>query len=204
MSTFLRCANGHRWNPASRRFAHSNNATSHCPYCSVAIAPPAAAAFEEHATFGEPIFTSKKPWNPERIHALAMYCSDGRFGEAFDEFCHQNLGIPRYDRFAVPGGPAWLNPSSSTAENLYHPARSQLDFLVKVHGLERIVLITHSPCAFYQELLHKELHDCLDAQFADIHTAANRLRLWFPRISVEGYLARRDEEQRISFHPVPT
>ena len=36
-----------------------------------------------------------------------FYCSDGRWGEAFDEFCHAGLGLPRYDRFAVPGGPAW-------------------------------------------------------------------------------------------------
>src|SRR6516225_7323020 len=47
-------------------------------------------------------------WHPERIGALALYCSDGRWGEAFDEFCHHHLMIPRYDRWAVPGGPAWL------------------------------------------------------------------------------------------------
>ena len=54
------------------------------------------------------LFTSRHPWNPERIGALAIYCSDGRWGEAFDEFCHEGLRIPRYDRFAVPGGPLWL------------------------------------------------------------------------------------------------
>ncbi|HEU4752026.1 MAG TPA: hypothetical protein VFU47_02880, partial [Armatimonadota bacterium] len=53
-------------------------------------------------------FTSRETWNPERIGALAIYCSDGRWGEAFDEFCHRGLGLPRYDRFAVPGGPVWL------------------------------------------------------------------------------------------------
>jgi hypothetical protein len=205
MSTFLRCENGHRWNPLSRRYAHSASARNQCPYCSVSITltapPPPAASFT--TPVADPIFTATDPWNPERIHALAIYCSDGRFGEAFDEFCHRKLGIPRYDRFAVPGGPAWLNPSSSSSENLYHPARAQLDFLVRVHDLERIVLITHSPCAFYRELLHKELHDCLDAQFSDIHTASQRLRLWFPQIEVEGYLARLDE-RAISFHPIRT
>jgi len=57
----------------------------------------------EHAPF-----ISTHPWNPERIGAMAIYCSDGRWGEAFDEFCHEGLRIPRYDRFAVPGGPLWL------------------------------------------------------------------------------------------------
>src|SRR5207244_457736 len=47
-------------------------------------------------------------WHPARIGAMALYCSDGRWGEAFDEFCHRHLQIPRYDRLAVPGGPAWI------------------------------------------------------------------------------------------------
>src|SRR5262245_16087787 len=78
-------------------------------------------------------------WHPERIGALALYCSDGRWGEAFDEFCHRHLQIPRYDRWAVPGGPAWVaaRPEDST---LLQATRSQLDFLVQAHDLERIVL----------------------------------------------------------------
>src|SRR3954468_14533464 len=58
-------------------------------------------------------FRTSEPWNEQRIRALAMYCSDGRWGDAFDEFCHRSLMIPRYDRFAVPGGPAWLTESQS-------------------------------------------------------------------------------------------
>src|SRR5205823_12547905 len=80
-------------------------------------------------------------WHPERIGALALYCSDGRWGEAFDEFCHKHLQIPRYDRWAVPGGPAWLAPEGD-GPDFYQGAREQLDFLVRVHELEQIVLIT--------------------------------------------------------------
>src|SRR2546421_4169986 len=69
-------------------------------------------------------------WNAERIGALALYCSDGRWGEAFDEFCHRHLRIPRYDRWAVPGGPAWINaPANDPA--LEKATRVQLDFLVQ-------------------------------------------------------------------------
>jgi hypothetical protein len=32
-------------------------------------------------------------WHAERIGALAVYCSDGRWGEAFDEFCHRHLQL---------------------------------------------------------------------------------------------------------------
>jgi hypothetical protein len=203
MSTFLKCENGHRWNPTSRRFAHATTPANQCPFCSVTVSLSAQEAANPPADLPEPIFTASDLWNPERIHAMAIYCSDGRFGEAFDEFCHQKLKIPRYDRFAVPGGPAWINPSVAAAQDLYRSARAQLDFLVQVHDLERIVLITHSPCAFYIEHLKKAPHECLESQFSDIHTAAQRLRLWFPKIQVEGYLARRDH-QAISFHPIPT
>src|SRR5437660_7506819 len=101
-------------------------------WAGVALEPPLPMA----------IYTSTETWNPERIGALALYCSDGRWGEAFDEFCHKRLLIPRYDRWAVPGGPAWLVPRE-TEGDLYQATRTQLDFLVRVHQLERIVLIAH-------------------------------------------------------------
>src|SRR5262245_63959410 len=94
------------------------------------------------------VFTSTEPWHPERIGALALYCSDGRWGEAFDDFCHKCLHIPRYDRWAVPGGPAWL-ATPANGDAFAQAARTQLDFLVGVHQLERIVLITHFGCAAY-------------------------------------------------------
>src|SRR4029079_15041810 len=73
-------------------------------------------------------FTSTLRWDDERIHAMALYCSDGRWGESFDEFCHNHLQIPRYDRWAVPGGPAWL-VASGDETGFSQAARLQLDFL---------------------------------------------------------------------------
>src|SRR5215468_7937817 len=96
-------------------------------------------------------------WHPDRIGALALYCSDGRWGEAFDEFCHKHLQIPRYDRWAVAGGPACLVPDGG---GLYQAAREQLDFLVTAHELERIVLITHYGCAHYAQRLQKSPNEC--------------------------------------------
>src|SRR5437879_12580774 len=88
------------------------------------------------------VFTSMERWHPDRIGALALYCSDGRWGEAFDDFCHKALHLPRYDRWAVPGGPAWLVPGKEGAD-FAQAARAQLDFLVRAHDLRTGVLITH-------------------------------------------------------------
>ena len=53
-------------------------------------------------------FNSSVKYNADRIQAAAVYCSDGRFGEQFDDLMHNALGLPRYDRLAVPEAlPAW-------------------------------------------------------------------------------------------------
>src|SRR5437660_12573827 len=95
-------------------------------------------------------FVSTERWHAERLGGLALYCSDGRWGESFDEFCHRHLHLPRYDRWAVPGGPAWLTPREGTSE-LSRATHEQLDFLVRAHELERIVLLTHYGCAYYAQ-----------------------------------------------------
>jgi hypothetical protein len=138
-------------------------------------------------------------WHPERIGALALYCSDGRWGEAIDEFCHRNLCIPRYDRLAVVGGPAWI--AGPRDEPLVLAARPQLDFLVQVHELERIVLITHYGCAWYGQKLKLPPDECLDRQTQDVRAAAATLAGWYPQIAVDGYLAMREGES-LSFHPI--
>jgi hypothetical protein len=160
------------------------------PWASVDLGPPLPMA----------VYTCAETWNPERIGALALYCSDGRWGEAFDEFCHKRLLIPRYDRWAVPGGPAWLAPRAAS-DDLYQAGRVQLDFLVRVHELERIVLITHYGCAYYRELLGQPPEHCLGGQMEDLRTVKKTLRSWFPEMQVDGYLAMQ-QGRSLSFHEV--
>ncbi|HEV3255560.1 MAG TPA: carbonic anhydrase [Gemmataceae bacterium] len=144
------------------------------------------------------VFTSTEHWHAERIGALALYCSDGRWGNAFDQFCHRHLQIPRYDRLAVPGGPAWLAPRDDSRA-FQQAAREQLDFLVHAHDLGQIVLITHYGCAFYGHRLGRTPQECLPVQTEDVRTAAAALRRWYPGVGVEAYLAMRSGNC-LSFH----
>ena len=146
-------------------------------------------------------FQSTQVWNSERIGALAIYCSDGRWGEAFDEFCHVGLHIPRYDRFAIPGGPLCLVVRDVSLLTPYAAAREQLQFLVKVHDLERIVLIGHYGCAYYARLLQREPEACLPDQEEDLRKAAKTLHGWFPRLTFDAYMAMRTDE-KVWFRPV--
>lgn len=143
------------------------------------------------------LFVSEERWHSERIGALALYCSDGRWGDAFDDFCHHHLLIPRYDRWAVPGGPAWLAVSDDSQE-FARAAREQLDFLAHAQKLNRIVLITHFGCAVYADRLKRPADQCLPSQIDDVRMAAETLRAAYPGIRVEAYLAMRNDGPRPS------
>lgn len=147
-----------------------------------------------------PCFTSTQPWNPQRIGAVVLYCSDGRWGEAFDEFCHRRLLIPRYDRWALPGGPVCLLPGGPQ-DGFCRGAWERLDFLVRVHGLRRVVLIAHHGCAYYTDRLCQSPDECLSDQVDDLQAAAGAVRAWFRDVDVESYLALR-HGPRLSFHEV--
>jgi hypothetical protein len=163
---------------------------------------PPSDALDLGPSLPMPVYHALERWHPERIGALTLYCSDGRWGEAFDEFCHRRLEVPRYDRWAVPGGPACLAGHPADAP-LLQAARVQLDFLVQAHQLEQFILITHFGCAWYSERLHCPAGECLSEQFADIRRAASTLREWYPGLVVSGYLAMRRGEW-VSFHELST
>jgi hypothetical protein len=79
----------------------------------------------------------------------------------------------------------------------------QLEFLVQVHELQRVVLLTHHGCAWYGRLLQQSPDECLSAQAKDVAAAATTLRGWYPGLRVEAYLAMRGQDH-VSFHPLDT
>ena len=144
-------------------------------------------------------FVSSIPFDGARIHAASIYCSDGRAGEQIDEFLHEGLHLPRYDRLAMPGGPACY--SGGLWEG--HSAERQLDFLWRVHGLERVVLIAHQECAFYLDWLKVPAAELEQRQREDLAKAAARIRQAQPNLGVEAYFLRRSESQ-MWFDPIET
>lgn len=140
------------------------------------------------ATRTRPAFHSDQPFELARIHAAAIYCSDGRFGEQIDQFLHQGLGLPRYDRLATPGGPACL-AGHPTAWRQEQGLIEDLRFLVGVHGLERVVLIAHHNCAFYLQHLRVEATELLARQCADLDRAAQQIARLDSSLKIEPYLA---------------
>ena len=147
------------------------------------------------------MFESKNLYEPERIHAAAIYCSDGRLGEHFDDFLQNGLKLPRYDRVALPGGPAALAEHAET--KLAHDAvADELHFLIEVHGLQRVVLIQHQNCAFYTHRMGLSGFQVEQHQREDLASAAAFVRKVTGVTQIEAYFARQ-LASHIRFEAVP-
>lgn len=138
-------------------------------------------------------YESQVPYDSARIHAAAMYCSDGRIGEHVDDFLQNGLALPRYDRVALPGGPACLagHPEALAEE---HAVVDELKFLVDVHGLRRIVLVQHEGCAFYASRLALEGRRLELVQRADLVRAAAIINRVTKVERIEAYYMRRTKD----------
>ncbi len=136
-------------------------------------------------------YRSTLPYEAERVGAAAVYCSDGRLGAQFDDFLHNALQLPRYDRLAVPGGAACLAGHFDTWRE-EEAAINQLRFLIECHGLRRVLLIAHEGCAFYTERLRVSRLGLLERQREDLAKAVQKVRELRRDLEVEAYFARLD------------
>ena len=134
-------------------------------------------------------YESTVRYDASRIHAAAMYCSDGRVGEHFDDFLQNGLSLPRYDRLCLPGGPACVagHPQAHLEEQ---GVIDELQFLVEVHQLRRIVLIAHSGCAFYGNRLGLKEPRLELVQRADLVRAAAFVHRVTGLDAIDAYFAR--------------
>ena len=147
------------------------------------------------------MYESSNLYEAQRIHAAAIYCSDGRLGEHFDDFLMNGLKLPRYDRVALPGGPAALAQHPET--QLEHAAvADELKFLVEVHGIQRVVLIQHQNCAFYTGRLKLSGFQVEARQRDDLTEAAEFVRQVTAVEHIECFFAR-EIHARVQFEPVP-
>lgn len=145
-------------------------------------------------------YQSPVRYESDRIHAAALYCSDGRMGAHFDDFLHNGLSLPRYDRVSLPGGPACLagHPQAHLEEQ---GVVDELRFLVEVHTLKRVVLIAHQGCAFYATRLELNEPRLELVQRADLVRAAAFVRRVTGLDAIDAYFARL-VDNRVRFEEV--
>ncbi|MGC8784490.1 MAG: carbonic anhydrase [Armatimonadota bacterium] len=147
----------------------------------------------------ERVFPVEQKVREEFAHTLAIYCSDGRFAPACEQFIRQALGEEWYDRFVVPGGAAWLCMDVLTVWE-HEMARRHLSFLVDAHRIQRVILIAHQQCGFY-ERYHLSPEQTVQKQMADLQAATRIFYERFTGITVEAYYLRVVDGQP-RFEPV--
>lgn len=147
-------------------------------------------------------YASSIPFDLVRIHAAAVYCSDGRFGEQFDDMLQTHLQLPKYDRLALPGGPGcFADHAESHREG--EAMAVELEFLVNVHELERVILIAHENCAYYAQALQVPVAEIEREQRKDLKKAVKRVQQIAPNLQVETFFARLSG-QSVLFERVET
>lgn len=146
-------------------------------------------------------YESSLPYDASRIHAAALYCSDGRMGEHFDDFLQNGLQLPRYDRLCLPGGPACVagHPQAHLEEK---GVVDELHFLVEAHKIKRVVLIAHQGCAFYASRLGLKEPRLELVQRADLVRSAAFVHRVTGIGAIEAYYARLTDG-KIAFESVP-
>jgi len=146
-------------------------------------------------------YRSNIPYKTSGIQALAVYCSDGRFEAQCEDFVRKGLGIERFDLIVLPGGPARLVGPEDSAPG-QQTAIEELSFLVKAHNLQRVVLIQHDDCGYYQHVLGISGDDLRPLQQADAAKAIEAVHQATGLEQVECYLAVADDDDGVSFEPI--
>ncbi len=133
-------------------------------------------------------------------HAIAVYCSDGRFTHAVEELL-QHLGHARLDTVTTPGGPAVLNHMSASYADADVNTRAAT-FLIRAHQITEAVLLAHHGCGYYRAKRPSDTQDKIyERQIEDLRQAAKALRRATPELRVHLYYARVDGTT-VCFDPV--
>ena len=145
-------------------------------------------------------FASGHVYDPAHPHALAVYCSDGRFTQSVEELLGA-LGHDRLDTLTIPGGPALLDLTSSSMGAL-EALRSAATFLIKGHGISRVVLLAHAGCGYYKSRFPYESPEAMHRrQLSDLGRAAKWVKSEHAKIEVATFYAS-PEGKRVRFEEI--
>lgn len=147
----------------------------------------------------EAAFPVEQQFREEFAHTLAIYCSDGRFALACEQFIRQTLGEEWFDRFIVPGGAGWLCLDVLTVWE-HEMARKHVSFVVEAHSIRRVILIAHQQCGFY-ERYRLSPEQTVRRQKEDLQAATRTLQERYPNLKIEAYYLRV-AEGLLRFEPV--
>ena len=114
---------------------------------------------------------------PLQCETLVVHCIDYRLQGILDKWLKSNLPVQSYDRVAVAGG----------VNDVFYVIK-QVDVAVRLHSIERVILINHEDCGAYGETGDYKRHK------SDLEEAVRKIEALFPDLDVETYYLHLDGE----------
>ena len=140
-----------------------------------------------------PSFTAPTPWSPDRPETLVVCCSDGRWHAQMMEFVRHEVS-EHADLFAVPGGPAVLDPWASSFDEA-RVFEAAMRLFAEHHSIAGVWLIAHEGCAWYRvKHPHLDPRALRDRQMEDLRRGREILLERHPQYAVRLVFAARQEE----------
>ena len=138
------------------------------------------------------VYRAVTPWSPDRPETLVVCCSDGRWHAQLTEYVHAEVS-DRADLYAVPGGPAVLDPWNSTFDEA-RVFEQSMRLFSEYHQISGIWLIAHEGCAWYR-LKHPQLEGpaIRKRQLADLRRGRDVLLERHPNYDVRLVFAEHDD-----------
>ena len=112
---------------------------------------------------------------PLRCDVLVVHCIDYRLQVFLNRWLESNLPAQSYDRVAIAGG----------VNDVFYIIR-QVDVAVRLHSIERVVLINHEDCGAYGAAGNYERHK------SDLEEAERKIEALFPELNIETYYLHLD------------
>lgn len=113
--------------------------------------------------------------NNHVAESLVVTCIDFRFQDYINSWISQNLKPKTYDRVAIAG----------SVKNL-DTILGQIDIAVRLHHINKVILINHEDCGAYREEGTQAKHT------QDLINAKGRINENYPQLNVESYYLHLD------------
>lgn len=141
----------------------------------------------------------RSPIEHAETEALVIHCSDYRFQAGLREFLDEALDLrANYDALVVPGGPQCLVELEALPKFAW-ASRKWSRALIDLHGLKRLVLISHQDCGWYKWLAQWEpaAANVRQKQEADLRAAKQAAIRMDPELSVDLFYAGWDPSEAV-------
>lgn len=110
-----------------------------------------------------------------KAQAIVVTCIDFRLQEAINQWIEQHFQPKTFDRVAFGGGVKNLNA-----------ILSQIDIGVRLHRINKVILINHEDCGAYGEVGTQEKHA------EDLTAAKTKIKEIYPNLEVQTYYLHLD------------